>query len=114
MSDLVRTALREEQRRDAYDVHLRACVDRAEDVGELADADVLYFARIVDADDVTGQLAAYPGCVVCAGAASDGTLLLAVRFGARPVSGREQVEKVELVASAVHAVLAAGFGLADV
>jgi hypothetical protein len=117
MSDMVRIALKQGERPDVCDVHLRACVDQVDDVGELADADVLYFARAVDAGDVAGQLAVYPGCAVCAGAASDGTLVLAVRPGARPGRGGEQVEQVEqveLVASIVHALLAAGVAAADV
>lgn len=114
MSDMVRIALKQGERPDVCDVHLRACVDQVDDVGELADADVLYFARAVDAGDVAGQLAVYPGCAVCAGPASDGTLVLAVRPGARPGRGGEKVEQVELVASIVHALLAAGVAVADV
>jgi hypothetical protein len=99
MSELVRIDVR--QGAEMRDVHLRACLDRADDVGELADADVLYFARLVSAFDVAGQLEAYPGCAVCAGPIGGGTVLLAVRTG----RGGEQVE---LVASIVHALLVAG------
>jgi hypothetical protein len=103
MSELVRIELR--QGTEMRDVHLRACLDRANDVGDLADADVLYFTRIVGVRDVAGQLVAYPGCAVCAGAADDGTLLLAVRTG----PGSEQIG---LVASIVHALLVRGVEVA--
>lgn len=113
MSDMVRIGLRSEAGPDECDVHLRACVDQAEDADELAAADVLYFAGAIEADDVVGQLAAYPGCAVCAGAAWDGTVLLAVRPGLRPGGGGERIERIGLVASIVHALLAAGIAVAD-
>ena len=91
MNEQVRIAL-------LRDVHLRACLD--EDEGdEPASADVLYFAKPVDARDVVAQLAAYPGCVVCAGTAYDGTLLLAVRGG---------IGSCPALASIMHALLACG------
>jgi hypothetical protein len=101
MSELVRITL--SQGAEARDVHLRACLDHADDVADLADADVLYFDRVVGASEVAGRLAEYPGCAVCAGTAADGTLLLAVRAGC----GGEQVE---LLASVLHALLAGGVG----
>jgi hypothetical protein len=101
MSELVRIML--SQGAEARDVHLRACLDRADDVAHLADADVLYFERVVSAPDVAGRLAEYPGCAVCAGTTADGTLLLAVR-------ARCGGEQVELLASVVHALLAGGVG----
>jgi hypothetical protein len=101
MSELVRITL--SQGAEARDVHLRACLDRADDAADLADADVLYFERAVSASDVAGQLARYPGCAVCAGTAADGTVLLAVRAG----YGGEQTE---LLASVTHALLAGGVG----
>ena len=104
MSEMVRIELG--QRSGMRDVHLRACLDRANDVGDVADADVLYFARAVGAHDVARQLMEYPGCAVCAGVAEDGTLLLAVRAG-------QGIEQVELVASIVHALLARGVEIAD-
>jgi hypothetical protein len=113
MSDMVRIGLRPGAGPDACDVHLRACVDQVQDADELADADVLYFARAVEADDVVGQLAAYPGCAVCAGAAWDGTVLLAVRPGLRPGGGGDRIERIGLAASIVHALLAAGIAVAD-
>jgi hypothetical protein len=114
MSDMVRIGLRPGARPDVCDVHLRACVDQVDDVCELADADVLYFARAVEADDVVGQLAMYPGCAVCAGAAWDGTVLLAVRPGLGAGGGGEGDERIGLVASIMHALLAAGVAVADV
>lgn len=105
MSELVRIELR--QGTETRDVHLRACLDRASDIGDLVDADVLYFARNVSALDVVGRLAAYPGCVVCAGPTQDGTMLLAVRAG-------NLGEQVELVASIMHALLAGGTGAVGV
>lgn len=80
------------------DVHLRVCLDEAAD-NDPASADVLYFAKPVDAHDVLAQLAAYPGCVVCAGTAYDGTLLLAVRGG---------IGSCPALASIMHALLACG------
>jgi hypothetical protein len=80
------------------DVHLRACLDEAAG-DDPASADVLYFAKPVDARDVVAQLAAYPGCVVCAGTAHDGTLLLAVRGG---------IGSCPALASIMHALLACG------
>ena len=114
MSEMIRIALGQGQGPDARDVHLRACVDRADGLGDLADADVLYFARDVDADEVIGQLAAYPGCVVCAGAAKDGTLLLAVRLGTGAGFSEELSERVGRMASILHALLTDGIRAADV
>jgi hypothetical protein len=91
MNDQVRVAL-------LHDVHLRVCLD--ETAGDdPASADVLYFAKPVDAHDVLAQLAAYPGCVVCAGTAYDGSLLLAVRGG---------IGSCPAIASIMHALLACG------
>jgi len=98
MSEMVRIALKQEP--VTYDVHLRACVDDADDVADLTHADVLYFARTVSADAVLGYLAAYPGSVVCAGSADDGTLLLAVRGGVVELG-----MSCPMVASIVHALL---------
>jgi hypothetical protein len=89
------------------DVHVRACVDaeseRRDSHDDLAIADVLFFARPTPPALVAAQLDVYPGCLVCAGVAEDGTLVLAVRGG--PHSGR-----APLVASAVHALLVSRFG----
>jgi hypothetical protein len=80
--------------------HLRACVDDADHTDEdLVCADVLYFARPVDASEVVAQLAAFPGCVICAGTAYDGTMLLAVRAG---------IGQTPNTASIVHALLVLG------
>jgi hypothetical protein len=99
MSELVRVALL--RGAVSQDIHVRACVDDAGDGAALADADVLYFARTVGPEVVAERLAAYPGCVICAGETEDGTLLLAVRAG-RGVGGGD---RAELVASVVHALL---------
>jgi hypothetical protein len=101
MSELVRITL--SQGAETRDVHLRACLDRADDADDLADADVLYFERVVSAAEVAERFAEYPGCAICAGTAADGTLLLAVRAGC----GGDQVE---LLASVMHALLAGGVG----
>lgn len=106
MSEMVRIALKQEPA--TYDVHLRACVDDAADVADLAHADVLYFARTVSAEAVVGHLAAYPGSVVCAGSADDGTLLLAVRGR---VAGLGM--SCPMVASIVHALLVWRLEIAD-
>jgi hypothetical protein len=83
------------------DIHLRVCLDDAAATALRAHADVLYFARIVPAEVVAAQLAAFPGCLVCAGPAADGTVVLAVRGG--------RWEGISpLLASAVHALLASG------
>jgi hypothetical protein len=92
---------------NSRDEHLRACVDDVDDVSELAHADVLYFAGPVAADDVIAKLAAYPGCVVCAGTAVDGTVLLAVRGGIACAGGSYRT-----LASIVHALLVRGVEIA--
>jgi hypothetical protein len=75
--------------------HVQVCVEDA--VGDdLARADVLYFTSPIDAHQVIAQMAAYPGCVICAGTAPDGTVLLAVRGG---------IGSCPAVASIVHALL---------
>ena len=106
MSEMVRVALIQEPA--THDAHLRACVDDAADADDLAHADVLYFAHTVSADAVVDQLAGYPGSVVCAGSADDGTLLLAVRGG---VTGLGL--SCPMVASIVHALLVWGAEIAD-
>lgn len=83
------------------DVHVRACVDGTDDSGELARADVLYFARPVTESQLAAQLAAYPGCMICAGVAAHGTLIFAVRSA----QGGDGVSRV---ASVIHALLAWG------
>lgn len=105
MSELIRVALLSDA--VSQDLHIRACVDDAGDGPDLADADVLYFARRVAPDIVADRLAVYPGCVICAGEAQDGTLLLAVRAG----RGGGVGARAELVASLVHALLAWGGGV---
>ena len=95
MNEQVRVAMPGES--GSGDEHFRACVDDAGDECEsLADADVLYFARPVEAREVVAQLAAFPGCVICAGPARDGTMVIAVRGG---------VGSVPDIASIVHALL---------
>ena len=106
MSDQVRIALSNGP--VSLDMHLRACVDDVVDADELAHADVLYFARLVQASDVAAQLAVYPGSVVCAGSADDGTLLFAVRRGAARLT-----LSCAVVASVVHALLAWGVETAE-
>ena len=96
MSDLIRVSSSQDPGPD--DVHMRACVDAAGDGADPAIADVLFFARPTTPTLVTAQLEIYPGCVVCAGAAQDGTLLLAIR-------GERGRGCVPVVASAVHALL---------
>ena len=99
------------QYREADDVHLRACVDAQDNGGDgndgdgrgdLALADVLFFARPTPAALVAAQLDVYPGCLVCAGVTEGGTLILAVRCGRTdgPTDGRAPT-----VASALHAML---------
>jgi hypothetical protein len=93
-------------RAEFRDVHLRACVDQGVDDdggdrGIVDHADVLYFARTVSAEQVVAQLAAHPGCAVCAGPAADGGVLLAMR------GGRSE-SLSPLIASVVHALLAGG------
>jgi hypothetical protein len=100
MSELVRVTL--SRGVASPDVHLRACVDDVADEGDLAAADVLYFARPVGADVVAAQLIQFPGCVVCAGRTEDGALLLAVREW-----------RIGRVASLVHALLAWGGGVGE-
>jgi len=90
------------------DEHIRACVDDAVNVGDLARADVLYFASPIAADDVIAQLAVYPGCVICAGTTDDGIVLLAVRGG---IDGG--IGPCPAVASIVHASLAWGIETAN-
>jgi hypothetical protein len=102
MNEQVKIALL--RRPPARDQHLRACVDALGDACELADADVLYFARPIAAPDVAAQLAAYPGCVVCAGTADDGTVLLAVRGDVAALSG-----PCSELASILHALVVWGF-----
>ncbi|HET9173264.1 MAG TPA: hypothetical protein VFN97_27795 [Actinospica sp.] len=109
MSELVHFTLSRD------DLHVRACVDEA---GDLADADVLYFAGATTPDAVAAQLEIYPGCAVCAGVAADGTLLLAVRgvrssgpgVGASGVGGSGRGGSAgytaPFLASALHALLA--------
>jgi hypothetical protein len=87
----------------SMDEHLRACVDDTDDVDDLARADVLYFTNPIAADDAIVQLAAYPGCVICAGTTDDGVVLIAVRGG---IAGRGSL--CAAVASIVHAVLVQG------
>lgn len=106
MNEQVRIAL--PRRPDSQDEHLRACVDDAADSGDLASADVLYFTGPTAADEVVAQLANYPGCVVCAGTADDGTVLLAVRGG---IAGGGA--SCSSVASIVHALLTWGVEIAD-
>jgi hypothetical protein len=108
MSEMIRVSLSRDPA--LRDVHLRACADAAADEGDLAAADVLHFMRRVSPDAVAAQLAQYPGCVVCAGQAEDGTLLLAVRQGRGGADGGAGADsgggiRVELVASLVHALL---------
>ncbi|HEX4788049.1 MAG TPA: hypothetical protein VH372_06270 [Actinospica sp.] len=89
---------------EVQDTHLRVCLDDAADRALREHADVLYFTRAVSAGEVAEQLAAYPGCLVCAGSAADGSVVLVVR-GAGP----EGI--CPLLASAVHALLASGLRL---
>ena len=100
MSELINLALSTSCYDEGGDVHVRACV---EDAVDLADADVLYFARPTTPDAVAAQLDDYPGCVVCAGSAGDGTLLIAVRGGG--LVGRRYAAHVSSVASVLHALL---------
>jgi hypothetical protein len=86
------------------DSHLRVSLDDAADRGLREHADVLYFTRPVSAEEVAAQLAIFPGCLVCAGAAADGSILIAVRGGG-------QTEICPLMASTVHALLASGLYL---
>jgi hypothetical protein len=86
---------------EVRDSHLRVSLDDAADRNLREHADVLYFTRAVSAEEVAAQLAVYPGCLVCAGAAADGGILIAVR-------GAGQVEICPLMASTVHALLASG------
>lgn len=103
MSELVRVS--PPQDLGADDVHVRACVDAegGDGDGELAIADVLFFARQTTPALVVAQLDVYPGCLVCAGVTENGMLVLAVRGG---WTG----ERAPRVASAVHALVARGLG----
>jgi hypothetical protein len=98
MSELIRVS--PPQDLGADDVHVRACVDAERDNGdgELAIADVLFFARPTTPALVMTQLDVYPGCLVCAGVAENGMLVLAVR-------GAWTGERAPLAASAVHALV---------
>ena len=101
MTERVRIALLNAP--ESQDEHLRACLDDAEGKVEGVDparADVLYFTSPVAAGEVVAQLAGYPGCVVCAGTAADGTVLLAVRPG---LVGA--IRSCQAVASILHALL---------
>jgi hypothetical protein len=96
---------------ESRDEHLRVCLDGSEtdrDDIDPARADVLYFRSPVAADAVVAQLAGYPGCVVCAGTALDGTVLLAVRPGAVGA-----IRSCQSVASLVHALLTWGVVITD-
>lgn len=110
MTERVRIALLNAS--ESRDEHLRACLDDIEGNADDADparADVLYFTGPVAADEVVAQLAGYPGCVVCAGTADDGTVLLAVRPGAVG-----SVRSCQAVASIVHALLTWGVLITDI
>lgn len=89
------------------DGHLRVCLDD-EDVADGAaggalreHADVLYFRRVVSAEEVAAQLAVFPGCLVCAGPGEGGSVVLAVR-------GNRRGHDCGLIASALHVLLATG------
>lgn len=99
MSELIQVTLAPVA--EVRDVHVRACVDDTDDGAELARADVLYFAQTVTESQLAAQLAAYPGCMICAGVATHGTLIFAVR-------GAQGVDGVSRVASVIHALLAWG------
>jgi len=104
MSELIQVSL--PHGAGTHDVHVRACVDGAGGGADLAHADVLYFTQRITPAQVAAQLEIYPGCVVCAGAVENGTLVFAVR-------GEQRHGDAPFVASAVHALLTLHVGTGE-
>lgn len=117
MSEIVcvRLASAAGMRTVAEDLHLRACLSRPEDGRSWPSADVLHFARPVDAQALCAGLDEYPGCVVCVAPMLDGRVALAVRAqqgsSIRQLRTRGIVHShstCAIIASAVHALLTWG------